>query len=321
MPGITFEELARQLQNHFDQGSYAEGLDQVAQLMDDYPDHQAALKYFQMGLAARLGRTELVNQVLENALKTGIWYSGEFLQHSPWLENMHGEPEFERLVEISVQMAQLDPKSHLPLIAIHAQGQCGAEDDPCPLLLFLHGNDDTAQRNVPHWRSAAEQGWVVVFPQSKQSFWTEGYAWYDHESAAEQIQEHLTKLVRGYNLDPERIVLAGFSMGADVALWLALSGRMKARGFILLGPGGPLVDNPREWDALLGIPANPNLRGAIIMGEADRSIVQENVETLAQRLNDHGIACNLETHPDLAHEYPVDFADSLQKSLDFIFEV
>ncbi len=320
MPALTFEELARQLQNHFDQGTYAEGLDQVARLMDEYPDHQAALKYYQMGLAARLGQTGLVNQVLENALKTGIWYSGEFLQRSPWLENMHADPEFERLVEISAQMALHDPKSHLPLIAIHAEGQCGAEDDPCPLLLFLHGNDDTAQRNVPHWRSAAEQGWLVVFPQSKQSFWTEGYAWYDHESAAEQIQEHLTKLVRGYNLDPERIVLAGFSMGADVALWLALSGRMKARGFILLGPGGPLVDNPRELEMLLQNPANPDLRGAIIMGEADRTIVQENVEVLNQRLNDHSIACYLETHPDLTHEYPTDFEDSLQKALDFIFE-
>jgi predicted esterase len=320
MPALTFEELARQLQNHFDQGTYAEGLEQVTQLLDDYPEHQAALRYFRMGLAARLGQTDLVNQVLENALEAGIWYSAEFLQRSPWLENMHGEPEFERLVEISAQMAKLDPKSNLPLIAIHAQGQCGPDDDLCPLLLFLHGNDDTAQKNVPHWQAAAAQGWLVVFPQSKQAYWTEGYAWYDHESAAEQIQTQLTRLVKGYNLDPERIVLAGFAMGADVALWLALSGRMKARGFILLSPSGPLVDAPREWDAFLKEPANPDLRGAIIMGEADRSIVQEHVEMLTQHLNDHGIACYLETHPELKHEYPQDFADSLQKALDFIFE-
>jgi predicted esterase len=320
MSELTFEELARQLQNHFNQGSYAEGLEQVTQRMDAHPDHQAALNYFRMGLASRLGRPELVNQILENALKTGIWYSADFLQRSPWLENMQAEPEFERLVEISAQMERLDPKSNLPLIAIHAEGKCGPDAGPCPLLLFLHANDDTAQNNVPYWQVAAAEGWLVVFPQSRQSFWTEGYAWYDHESAAEQVQAHLTRLVKGYNLDPERIVLAGFAMGADVALWLALSGRMKARGFILLGPTGPLVDAPGEWDTLLANPANPGLRGAIIMGEADRSIVQERVETLTQRLNDHGIACTLETHPDLTHAYPENFADSLQKALDFIFE-
>jgi dipeptidyl aminopeptidase/acylaminoacyl peptidase len=40
--------------------------------------------------------------------------------------------------------------------------------------------------------------------------------------------------------------------------------------------------------------------------------------TLAEQLKGHGIRCELEVYPDLAHEYPPDFEVVLARALEYI---
>lgn len=315
---LTLDELIAQVGEHFAQEQYAEGLALAEQQMEKFPEKRALINYWRICLAARLGDIRQANQILEETLAGGVWYAEEILRESPSLQGLQGVADFERLVTISRQMREADPNTTLPVLAVHAEGQCGKGDDPCPLLLFLHANDDTARANLPHWQSAAQEGWLVVMPQSQRAMWADAYAWFDHESAAAQIEAQFAKLVRRYNIDAARLVVAGFSMGGEVALWLALSGRVKARGFILLGPGGPLSDQPDGWAKLIESYEGEGLRGTIMMGTADETIPQESVRELARLLNAHGVACQLEEIPDLGHEYPADFEARLRGTLDFI---
>jgi predicted esterase len=58
------------------------------------------------------------------------------------------------------------------------------------------------------------------------------------------------------------------------------------------------------------------LRGYLIAGGKDpRYEAFKQVHTL---LLQHGIPCEMEDHPELGHEFPPDFENSLDKALKFI---
>jgi predicted esterase len=59
------------------------------------------------------------------------------------------------------------------------------------------------------------------------------------------------------------------------------------------------------------------VRGYITVGELD-NVCYENSQTLAAQLQARNLPCKLEIHPDLGHEYPLDFEKVLTRALEFI---
>ena len=111
------------------------------------------------------------------------------------------------------------------------------------------------------------------------------------------------------------MVVAGFSQGGGLAIWLALSGAIEACGFVAAAPSlrwveglAPLIEANRARAA----------RGYIVTGERDPRF--ESVKTLADSLRSHGIPCELESHPDLGHDFPPDFEQSLDQALKFMLQ-
>ncbi|MDH3943171.1 MAG: hypothetical protein OEV06_03655 [Anaerolineae bacterium] len=318
MADPTFEQLSQQIQAHFTAGAYAEGLSLADRHAPQFSAAHPVLDYWRACLAARLDQPERVVAILDTALSQGTWYGQALLRDSPSLESMQGLPEFERLVDISRQMQLKDPAESMPMLVVRPESECRSPEHPCPLLLFLHSNTDTAAANLEFWGVAPRQGWLLALPQSSRAMWAGAYSWNDHESAAEDIIPLYDKLTSQYALDPGRTILAGFSMGAEVALWLALSGRIPAQGFILLGPGGPFMDTIERWAPLIKDSQDSGLRGAFITGLADTTIPHDNVRALVTALNAAGIPTHHEEHIDLAHEYPPNFDERLLHALDHI---
>jgi len=319
MAGITIEKLGELVTNHFADQTYAEGLALATEHIKDFPDKFALVNYWRVCFAARLEAFEQANQILEATLASGHWYSEAILRQSPSLGPLQGNDEFERLVGISLKMKAADPAEQLPMLVVRTEGACSQDDEKgCPVFFFLHGNDDTAQANLKHWHALSNQGWLVALPQSSHAFWSGSYAWTDYESAAKEIEGHYAMLAAQYALDPEQIVLGGFSMGAEVALGLALSGRIKAHGFILLGPGGPFMDEPEKWEPFLESAKDRGLRGVVLMGLDDLTIPQDNVKKLVEKLNDNHVPTELKTFPGLGHGYPEDFDKVSREALKFI---
>jgi dienelactone hydrolase len=143
------------------------------------------------------------------------------------------------------------------------------------------------------------------------------YIWDDQEIALREVSQHYASTKERYSLDEENVVLAGFSMGGETALRAALTGTVPARGFILLGPGGPTIDNPSEWLPLLEA-REQKLRGYILLGEEDHAIQSEPVLALVGLLNERGIPCKLETIPGLVHDYPRNSPEYIERALSFI---
>jgi predicted esterase len=318
MAELSFNELTNKIQSHFAAGTFAEGLSLASEYVTIFPNEFPLLNYWRVCMAARMSEFATANKILESTLASGTWYSEFLLRDSPSLEPLQMEEEFERLVGISVQMRASDPVAAVPMLVMRPKDACGPEDEGCPAVIFLHANQDTAQKNVPHWQRLADAGWLVALPQSSAAMWADAYVWMDHDTSADEVVGHFERLTREYSLDRGRVILAGFSMGAEVALTMALNGVIDAQGFILLGPGGPFMDDLQKWSPAIEKSKDKGLRGVILMGLADEAIPQDNIRALVETLNEGGVACELKTYPGLEHEYPPDFEAALQDAIKYI---
>lgn len=317
MTEMTFTQLNQKIQQHFAAEEYQAGLILATQSLPKFPKEFAFLNYYRICLAARLNAYEQASKILEDTLASGIWYAEPVLRQSPSLEPLQGLPEFERLVGISLQMQQADPAELLPMVVVRPDGACDPGQPGCPAVMVLHGNQDTAQHQLEAWSSLPGLGWLLAVPQSKHVLWAGAYAWTSHEDAAD-VRDHYEALTARYSINPDSVILGGFSMGAEVALAMALRGDIKAQGFILCGPGGPYLDNLDEWLPLLEASGKRKLRGYIIVGLADDTIPQDNIRKLVEMLNMHGHSTELKVFPGLEHEYPDDFEDTLAYALKYI---
>jgi hypothetical protein len=176
MAELSFPELAEQIQKHFAEGTYSEGLSLASEKITAFPEEYPTINYWRICLAARLEQFDLANKFLETTLASGIWFADFLLRQSPSLENIQGNGEFERLVEISGQMREADGES-VPLLVARPENACGPGDAGCPGLIFLHSNLDTAQRNLKQWAHLCAQDWLVAVPQSEQALWAGAYTW------------------------------------------------------------------------------------------------------------------------------------------------
>ncbi|MBN2044705.1 MAG: dienelactone hydrolase family protein [Anaerolineales bacterium] len=319
MSEITFPELAHKIQQHFEQQTYAEGLSLASEHFTRFPEEFPTLNYWRICLAARMEQFSLANKFLETTLASGIWFADFMLRQSPALAAIQGDPEFERLNQISAQMRAADG-GDVPMLVARPENACAPGEEGCPAVIFLHSNMDTAQNNLQHWAHLSARDWLVAVPQSSQALWTGAYNWVDHELTREEMDGHFQRLTSQYSLDEEKLIWGGFSMGAEMALTLVLNGDFPACGFVLLAPGGPKIDDLSQWGPLVDKAAGRSLRGVIWMGEEDHTIPQQNVRALAERLNTGGIPTRLETFPRLGHAYPDEFESVAARALDDILK-
>ena len=160
---------------------------------------------------------------------------------------------------------------------------------------------------------ARQRGWLVVSPQSTQPLFPGAYCW---DSAAQGMADVLysyEQTLGQYEIDPRRVIIAGFSQGSGMALHTALSGNIPARGFI--GIASWWLD-PKSL--LPQTESAKRLRGYFITGEKDHTF--DTAREIQNTLRENHIPFGEETHPDLAHEFPSDFQKSFDIAIDFIFK-
>jgi len=318
MEARTFEELYIQLQQLYQKGDYAAALQLATQALEVYPEQRTSLDYWRMTMAARIEDTAQTLRVLQQALERGQWYSELLLRRSPSFKPLQGEAEFEKLVALNQEVAENDSQRAYPVFTLRPENRCRRGGSACPLLMGMHTNAGMVTSSLGFWKPAATAGWLVAAPQSSQGIWKDAYVWDDRETAESEIQKHYATLRQNYAIDPQRVLLAGHSMGGEVAIWMALRGAIGARGFLAIGPGGPYMDDLAKWEPLLKDQARRGLRGYILSGEADSSIPHENIHRLVEKLKAAGIPCQLETVPGEGHDYSPSFDAAILRALEYL---
>ncbi len=310
----TFDTLLGQANRLYEAGDYGQALDLITREGRAYPERAQTWYYWRVCLAARTGQMALALQLFDDALAAGLWFSVTLLRQDTDLQPLQGMPEFEQRLEVCRQRQAAAQAAARPLSIVLQPSTPLLPGAEYPLLLALHGNDQNAQAALDSWRPALAEGWLVAVLQSSQVSGANAYIWNDRDWAVREIQAHYSALRQSYPIDPERVVVAGFSRGAETAIWLALTASIKARGFIAVGPGGPFITQPELWAPLVRAGSKLGLRGLVTIGEQD-VFSYAGTQALAAMLKEEAILCTLRVYPDLGHDFPPDFPQVLTEAL------
>jgi predicted esterase len=221
----------------------------------------------------------------------------ESLLRSPQLDPLRGRPLFERVAADA--RARVAARHLEPLVLTAApRGRSGL----APLVLVLHGATGNAATELARWQPATEFGFTVVAAQSSQPATEDGFCW---DPPRERVRQDL-RAIADMLPSHARVVLAGFSQGAWVALNAAMQADVFVAGSVLMfAPfAGPDPHLPPAWR---------RLRISMVVGGSD--MYRARVEGLAQQLSAEGHHVALEVVPNLGHEYPPDFVARLPKLL------
>jgi polyhydroxybutyrate depolymerase len=112
------------------------------------------------------------------------------------------------------------------------------EEIPVPLLIVFHGGQNTPENNSERFRvneKAEEEGFIVVYPDAHwimSNTWNFGLGWYTKNIIREIMRlwidevgytlKIIEKTQNDYNIDPDRIYLAGHSNGASMAYYFGV---------------------------------------------------------------------------------------------------
>ena len=291
--------------------------DLMTEAVPHFPEQANLLYNWRYCAAALLGKSDLALQLMREALDAGFWWGEDYLRLDTDLASLQDLPEFNRLVEISEarrQAAQAGAKPFALTLPLPAN-----VTPPLPLLLALHGNSANAQVSVEYWESAVDQGWLAALLQSSQIASPDRYVWNDLELGASEIKAHYQELFEKHQIDPTRVVVSGFSKGGEMAIFLALKEIIPLAGFIAVNPGGPFIQEIKEWLPLLeDCKTIADLRGYFLVGENDTRL--ENIKALHEMFGSRGLACELVIAPDIGHDFPTDFDQVLAGALNYLQE-
>ena len=311
----SFRELTKRVFELHRLEDYAKAYELVTNEGPRYPERENTTFYWRVCLASRIGDTELALGLFEQALDAGHWFWTTGLREDPDLEQLRGLPRFEKLVSISAER-QEDVRTKANPNALVFEPESGDPDSSVqiPLLLAMHGNYSTAQDAAKHWRTDSSNHWLVVLPQSTQPGGPGTFVWNDRDWTEEEIKFHYASIADQYEVDKSRTILAGFSMGARWAIWFALTGLLPANGFVAISP---FLPDPARFKPLIAAVRDRQLRGYLLVGEQDKEAKAGALEVSGSRKNE-GLACELEIHPNLGHDYPTEFDEALDRVLEYV---
>jgi len=307
-----FFKAADEMMQLYNQEKYTQALELVDGLVVAYPDRVDHTALWRICLLSRLERFDEALLTMARALETGLWWAEPALRQDSDLEPLQGLPEFEQMVSVCIARHAAAQARGVPKLLTFEPDPLPT--GPLPLLIALHGRSSSAEEDAPYWQAVTQLGWLLALPGSSQPGSPTSYVWDDTEKALAEITAHYAALKEKYALDEQRVVVAGFSQGGARAIQMALSGRIPARGFISVVPGGLDQD---AFPSLVESARGRSLRGYLVTGTLDQR--QELFRFIHQSMNAAGLPCQMEAHPDLAHEFPPDFDSSLEKALQFLF--
>lgn len=194
----------------------------------------------------------------------------------------------------------VEPGARSGMLSISAAGSHAAAyvpasidtSTPTPLMVVLHGARQRGRGILDSFRAEADaRGAIVLAPNSTRWTWDliVSYGRGDPSEMAfgddvAAIDELLSEMFTRYAVDPERVVLAGFSDGASYALSLGTNNPDLFAGVVAVAPG--LISS---W------PRGADVRIYIAHGEGDRILpVELSRDGLAPQLAASGVEVELE---------------------------
>jgi len=269
--------------------------------------NEAQIYNFKYALASAAGLEEEALHLMKKAIiENGFWYGSEYLISDDDLKPLHKFEEFHRMVQLCKEREELAKKLEQADVKYIYSKQ--NEN----LLITMHGDQENIKIVEPYWHLDLERNYMLVFPQSSQTQFSDGYVWDNVERGREELKGHYNKIMLSNTF--ENIIIGGFSAGTRVALHSMLQGEIEVNGFIFVAPWLPEME---EWEEMIGILHDKSIKGYIICGDQDEDCF-ECTQQFVKLLKDKNIEHKYKVVPNLNHDYPENFDVVLKEAIEYI---
>lgn len=302
-PGQSDAQLVDRFDRAYAAADYAAAVEAAEAICERHPE--SAVWAFNAACAnARVGRVDEAKAWLTAAGERGF-QGVRSVETDEDLASIRGTPEYEAaLAKIRVaaearleEFKALAAKSE-PLVWVPAGASAEA---PVPLVIALHGTGGDARDMMRAWRGACERAGcaLIAMDAVRPGPGGRGYSWTYRDEAEWLILRTLDDAIAELPVDAERVVLAGFSQGANVAMPFGLehAGRFCAVAACAGHYEAQIVDLEGVDPEAGGAPRYYFLIGA--RDEWAGTFRRASVEFSAA-----GVETELEVVPDMGHAMP-----------------
>jgi predicted esterase len=304
---------------------YREALAVAFQAKEKFPEKSAKTSYWIGCLQSRLGESEEALQTLEKASKDGIWWPDQALLMEPDLDPLQSRPDFKAIIAESQRLKQRALLAAKPGVMVLTPRNFSPEERHA-LIIALTPRVGHPGEFAEHWTDALNQGFLLAVPHSSQPISSEEYCWDDPERSERDVAWAYKQIRDKYNIDPAKVIVAGFSQGAALAMYLTLNRTFPCRGFIAVASSDWVApedkpadqrDHPSEaFASFIRAKDVKGLKGVIIIGDEDP--FWPKINKLLEGMVERGFNCKLDVVQNLGHEFPVDFERRAESATNFL---
>ncbi len=310
---LSFVKFRAEFMRLYHLGKYTDAYAWLRLGGGQYPQQAALLFFWRACILSLLKEPTEAIQVLQDGMNLGYWWAEAILRTDTDLASLQGLPEFETIV-CTCEILHHEAEKENPAEILVYPPETGFSS-PVPLMILLHSRSGNPEEMALPYFSLIQQGWLVAVVKSSQMLFPGGYAWDDRERAYKDILDMVDELKMNFPTSFSPMVVSGFSQGGGLALEIAIKQLLPLDGALAIAP------YIRDIQASISPPAPPTItppRIYLVTGDEDSG--QEGFARITESLLTHRIPFQQERHPQLGHEFPVDFEPSLQKGLAFILD-
>jgi predicted esterase len=267
---------------------------------------------------ARLGAQDKALAELQSAVRFG-YEDIQKLEQSEDLKPLRTQSQFAQLLKDAVACRD-------ETLIIHA-GKRVDRQKPAPLLIVLQGLG-CLRAEVAYWESVADNlGFVLVAPRAVTKAGPTMYGWhrsgardstasdyFDLAAAGKRVDEAIAEAKKRFAIDPDRVLLAGFSQGAGVALRLIGDHPERYRGAVAVC-GLHQPPGVAYWESIL---KQHPIRVCVIAGKFDRLLPRS--QKVVEQLRAAGVPNRYEELDKMGHEFPADYPKRLREAIEFVMQ-
>jgi len=311
---ITYTSLLNRTLEMYAKGDYLKAYNFITGNCKGIKGNLAQIYNFRYSIANEAGLEELALQIMREAIiEKGFWYQYKYLSEDEDLKSLNKYKEFDELLDICKKRELEAKRNEKPDLKIIVPNNMN-EQYKYPLIIALHGDQENIEITEDYWNSCMYKNYLLALPQSSQIQFSEGYEWKDIEKGSQELKEQYENILKKHNIDSDNIIIGGFSAGGRVALYSILEDIIQVKGFILVAPWLPEID---EWTPLLDKIREKGIKGYVVCGDKDNDCYGC-TGRLIDLLSSKNIPHESKIFKGLDHDYPDNFNEILSKAIDFI---
>jgi predicted esterase len=321
----TFQDYRMDVMHLYQEKKYLDALGAAVDASKRFPDEKPKTTFWIACLESRLGNHDQAVQVLREGVQQGVWWPVETLR-DPDLDPIRTRPEFSLIQAECQRLKEKSARTAKPELLVKSPTGITAGKS-WPVLVMCHRRyGERPDRTAYEWSSILQSGVGLAVPWSSQVYSSDGRCWDNLDTAEKDLMWVFSELKKHQGVDLSRIVLAGFSQGAALAIYQTLKRAFPTKGFIAVAPSDWVVpeskpatqrDQPSPaFASFIQASNGKGLRGQIIIGEHDP--FRKKIEFLKDEMIHRSLECNYSVEPGIGHEYPNNFDSKLAQSLGFV---